>query len=752
MRTTAPRRIPYGTHTGGVGSGFAVVRIAVWGALLLLCGLPSLRADVLTNAAQVLSLSAAQAEQRYPVQVKGVVTAAEPDWAGRFFVQDASSGVFVELISTNHPVAGDEVEVSGVTLPGAYAPIITQPTWRKTGTAPLPPGREVPIEDLMSGIEDGQRLTVTGVIRAIGPDPGTSTNFMLDLAAGGFRLPVITLLPAETDPARLVGAKVRVTGTAAAKFNATLRHLINVTLYVPRLEDLVIVSREAGDPFAEPTLPLNTIAQYQRNLLPGQRVHIRGVVTMQRPGEDFFLEDATGGLHVQSRQTKLLTVGEVVDVVGFPAFENYLPVLEDAIYRPSNEPGQTVKARPATMQEIQDGLHHADLVTLTAKVLDRTLQPGQLFSHRSWTQTTLLLQDNNQLFTAQAELPHGVTTLADIPIGSTIEVTGVCFAETDADQHLRSLKILLPDAAGVRILARPSWLTPGRLLIGLGILFAVLVVAVFWTVMVSQRNAALGRLVTEKEAAQRELQLAHDQLEDRVRERTAQLKFQISARKEAEVQFNATLQERTRLAQELHDTLEQTLTGIALQLDTTSKLFQTKPQAASHHLELARDQVALSQVEVRRSIWNLRSRALEQFDLPSALVTSSKQLTEGTEVRIEVTTKGRVRPLPEIVEDNLLRISQEAMTNIVKHSRATAAEVILDYGAQNILLRISDNGRGFAAPAAGPAEGHFGLLGMAERVKRLNAELDIKSTPGAGTQVRVQVPLERAEPHEAAEL
>src|SRR5882724_12703979 len=84
-------------------------------------------------------------------------------------------------------------------------------------------------------------------------------------------------------------------------------------------------------------------------------------------------------------------------------------------------------------------------------------------------------------------------------------------------------------------------------------------------------------------------------LEDRVKERTAQLKFQKTARKESEVQFKAVLSERTRLAQELHDTLEQTLTGIALQLDTASKLFERNPDGAIRHLELARNLMGQSQ-------------------------------------------------------------------------------------------------------------------------------------------------------------
>jgi signal transduction histidine kinase len=207
------------------------------------------------------------------------------------------------------------------------------------------------------------------------------------------------------------------------------------------------------------------------------------------------------------------------------------------------------------------------------------------------------------------------------------------------------------------------------------------------------------------------------------------------------------LSERTRLAQELHDTLEQTLTGIALQLDTSSKLFPSKPDAANRHLGLARELVAQGQVDVRRSVWDLRSRSLEQFDLPGALITSGKQLTDGTDIHLEVTARGRVRPLPETVEENLLRIAQEAITNVIKHSQATTTEIEIDYGPRNVVLRIKDNGRGFdPAQHTGPNDGHFGLLGIAERAKRLGANLVLESNPGAGTLVMVSVALE-SDPH-----
>jgi len=711
----------------------------------LVCLLPlQATAQLLTNAAQVLSLSAERARQKIPVSVKGIVTAAEPTWNSKFFLQDETSGVFVGNSSSGRPQPGDVVEVTGVTYPGAYAPTITSAKWKKVGTAPLPEPRRVPIEQIMSGVEDGQRVEVVGVVRAVTP---AKTNSDVVILSGGYRLHAFPKTPTDIDPMSLVGARVRVRGTAAATFNTNaLRHLTSVVLFVPEHEDFIVEEIEPGDPFEEPILPLNSIAQYQRDFVPGKRAHVKGVVSLQRPGEDIFINDETGGLHVRTRQAEPFAVGEMVEAAGFPDFDHFLPVLEDAVVRRTGEQHNGVEAKKVTVANIQDGLHHADLITLAAKVLDRSFRRARTGTNGvAQTRTVLMLQQGtNLVFTAEAETPQKETALAEIPIGSTIEVTGICFTESGEDKKLKSLQVLLPDAGSFKLIEKPSWLTPARLLVGLGILLVVAIAAVIWTVMVSKRNAVLSDLILAREKAQAELQQAHDLLEERVKERTAQLKFQITARKESELQFKAVLTERTRLAQELHDTLEQTLTGIALQLDTASKISQARPETANRHLGLARELVAQSQVDVRRSVWDLRSRSLEQFDLPGALINSGKQLTDGTDIHLKVTAKGRVRPLPDTIEENLLRIAQEAMTNVIKHSQATTAEIEIDYGPKNVVLRIKDNGRGFElTQITGPNEGHFGLLGITERAKRLGAECAIQSEPGTGTVVTVRVALEQ---------
>ena len=697
--------------------------------------------ELLTNAADVISLPAERAARSLKVLVTGVVTAADPALKGRFFVQDATGGVFVDNANGSRPEPGDVLEVSGISHVGAYAPIITAPSLRKIGTRPLPTAKLVPVERLMSGAEDSQRIEISGVVRTARVE---GSRLDVELVTGGYRFRAFAPISSDLDPQALVAAHVRVRGTAAEAHNRSLRQLIAAEVYVPALADFVVEQAETINPFNEPVIPLNGLAQYRRDNSLSRQVHVRGTVTLQRLGESLFLQDATGGLQVQSREPSSFSPGQVIEAVGFPSFDNFLPVLQDAAFRTTPEPRVALRPNPASVAEFQNGLHHAELVSLEGKVMDRAVRPMRRpGTDVLGTRTTLVLQSSNVIFTAEADEPRGEGALSTIPIGSSVLVNGVCLTEIDSDGKMKSFRLLLGSPPDVRIVRKPSWLTPQRLLVGLAILGSVLILIVSWTVMLSRKNSALNYLIHEREKAQVELQQAHDQLEHRVKERTAQLKFQITARKESELQFKGVLAERTRLAQELHDTVEQTLTGIALQLDTAAKLYERDANGALHHLELARTLMAKSQVEVRRSVWDLRSRALAQFDLAGALAASARQITSGTGVQAELETKGPARLLPEVVEENLLRIGQEALTNVIKHARANLAGIELEFGAEQVTLQIKDNGIGFAPEhAVGPNEGHFGLLGMSERAKRLEGHLKVWSEPGKGTTVRVEIPLE----------
>jgi signal transduction histidine kinase/ligand-binding sensor domain-containing protein len=206
--------------------------------------------------------------------------------------------------------------------------------------------------------------------------------------------------------------------------------------------------------------------------------------------------------------------------------------------------------------------------------------------------------------------------------------------------------------------------------------------------------------------------------------------------------FSLVLEERGRLAREIHDTLAQGFVGISSQLDAVALTLNGQVDTARKHLELARKMVRHSLTEARRSVMDLRASALEDHDLPAALSEAAHQWTAGSPVDVFVDVQGENRALPEETEQHLLRIAQEAVTNAVKHAHASEVRIHLKMAGRKLSLRVADNGQGFEQDEAfSEVGGHFGLLGMRERAERLGGELRLHSERGQGTEVAVTVPL-----------
>jgi len=144
--------------------------------------------------------------------------------------------------------------------------------------------------------------------------------------------------------------------------------------------------------------------------------------------------------------------------------------------------------------------------------------------------------------------------------------------------------------------------------------------------------------------------------------------------------------------------------------------------------------------DARHAIWDMRSQALQEGDLVSALNTNLQQLTEGSAVAARLTVTGRPRRVSALLENDLLHIGQEALCNAVKHAHAQTIELNLDFGETDIRLSVKDDGCGFAPGAAPPRNDSFGLIGMRERVRQWRGQLLVQSQPGAGTQILATLP------------
>ncbi len=263
--------------------------------------------------------------------------------------------------------------------------------------------------------------------------------------------------------------------------------------------------------------------------------------------------------------------------------------------------------------------------------------------------------------------------------------------------------MILRSAADLKIVRQSSWWTPQRLRWTLCILSIVLLGAGIWVWTLRRRVSLQTMAIQEK------------------------------------IKREAVLQERMRIARELHDNLEQELAGVRMQLELTAATVSTAPQSAVASLQMARTMVSHSQAEARRSVWELRSQVLENRTLAAALSATASVVEYGAPIEIKVS--GYPHILPMRIESNLLRIAQEAMTNAIKHAEPDHISVHLSYDAEGTRLKICDDGCGFSVENAPDGQtGHFGLLGMRERVDKIGGKLDITSTAGKGTCIEVFVP------------
>ncbi|GAA3409070.1 sensor histidine kinase [Streptosporangium vulgare] len=241
---------------------------------------------------------------------------------------------------------------------------------------------------------------------------------------------------------------------------------------------------------------------------------------------------------------------------------------------------------------------------------------------------------------------------------------------------------------------------------GLGILVA----AVF--------AAIVTELLQREQRARVELAEAHEQLRDYA----------------AQAERLATVQERNRVARDIHDGLGHSLTVVQMQVKAARAVLPTDTAKADEILAKAQDQSEAALAEVRRSVRTLREPR-ETPPLPDVLQALA-ELTSAAGVTTRVAISGEQRPLPDETREALFRAAQEGLTNVRKHARATRADLVLDYADTAVRLAVRDDGAGSAsAPASG-----FGLVGLRERAEHLGGRLSVESAPGAGYTLSMEVP------------
>jgi len=445
----------------------------------------------LTTAESAHDLPAEQASRGYPEHLRLVVTYYDPDTdpkVGAFFACDPT-GCIVALVPPR-PVLpiklGTVVEVTGRSDPGNYAPIMIASRVRAVGEAPVPfgPARRS-LAELMTGADDSHWVEVEGVVHSV---TRAAHNVTLTLALPDGIIRAVTPLDAGADYDRLVDATVVMHANAGPLYNQH-RQLVGVRLLFPSLAAVRIEEPAQPNPFLLPIRASSQLLQFTPGAPGAHRVRVKGRVTLQWPGRWIYIQDGSQGVFVPTLDKTALRLGDVVDVVGFPAMGEYSLMLEDAVLRPENG-GPTVAAALVTAQEALKGEHDGQLIRIAGKLVNQDLTSAD---------PTLVMSSGGMLFFAV--LPGG-TNVADISAwrpGSELELTGICAMEVDkylsaqreGAAQPKSFRVLLRSSQDVRVMHRPTWWTAGRVLALLAICLLIILFGTLWV-------AALKRRVEER--------------------------------------------------------------------------------------------------------------------------------------------------------------------------------------------------------------------------------------------------------------
>ncbi len=686
---------------------------------------PSPAADALTTASQVRALTEEEARRAIPVCLRGVYMGeADPEGIA-FVIQDETEGIYVQgpadLVAGL--CRGDLLEVQGVSDPGGFAPYVVAQTLRKVGQRPIPAPISVTLDELNAGQMDAKWIELAGIVRSVEPKlpsdsapppPGTRyaaplqgsaqaarPKVKMKLASGSAR--VVVEVNGAFNPEDYVDAEVRLRGLCFNLHN-DIRQFVRPFVQVPRGVEVVVERPPPGNPFdGQPRLVASLLRFDQLSGKLGHRIHVRGVVIHHQPGAVLWIRDGDHSLRVETTQAGALQAGDEVDVLGFAAVRDYSALLEDAVFRKrSVQP----PPRPHVLTDVAGALlRDADLVQLDARLTELRRFADSVSLTLAWGQTSV---------PAQMRLLPDARVPDDWLPGSLVRISGLCSVVTDEAGPLgglwepNSFQLLLRSPADLSVMQPPPWWNAER---------------VVW-VLSGFLSLALGTVAVVMLASRR------------------RVKDQEHRRAMAEAEFTAILSERNRVAREIHDTLSQNLSAISVQLELARTHAADISPPARSHIGTAHKLARAALAEARDSIWNMRSHVLEKGDLGDALEGILTRMVEGTGVVPTMRVEGDRRRLSPMIENNLLRIGQEAITNASKHAKPAHVDVTLAFNGRTVRLAVQDDGLGFVTGLQPTGDRRsFGLVGIRERAELLGASVEIKSAPGQGTRVVVAVPV-----------
>ncbi len=660
----------------------------------------------LLTAAAVRSLTVEEAQQHRPVRLRGVVTFYEENIFSRF-IQDETAGIYLSDSGQPmvHLLPGQLVEVEGTTEPGEYAPTVVPQNIQVIGEAPLPTPKPVTYEQMASGMDDSQFVEITGTVRSVQQLQDASQLYMIEIATGSGRLTVYARQLPVAQAESMVDSDVRARGVCSTKFNHQ-RQLFAVRLMVPEVEDLVVELPAPADPFAVNARTIGSLLQFNPLETYGHRIKVSGTVIYFEAGRKIVLQDGDHGVEVQIQGRDTVALGDQVEALGFVSQGDYTPAMQDAIYRKISD-GQPLQPTRVTPDEALRGKHDCQLIQVTGTLLDRAV---------NGTEKYLVLQQDGFIYHAYLSQSENRDAFAGLENGSHVAITGVCRIDpgewlAGENWRAKSFQVELRSIGDVLVLNSPSWWTLRK---------------VFWIAAAVSVMAlsALGWVWV---------------LRRQVAERGRQLELEIQERQFAERRGEIE-QERTRVAQDLHDELGSTLTEISM-LGTLARTPALPPTDREHYLDKLTHASRAVVATLDEIVWAVNPKYDSVASLASYYSLFAQRFLNlaGIACRLQVAEIFPNAPLDSRLRHGIFLAFKEALNNAVRHSGASQILIAMEVVENQLKIAVVDNGRGFNPADRMP--GSDGLANIQERMSKLGGRCEITSEPGKGTTIEFWLPL-----------
>ena len=572
------------------------------------------------------------------------------------------------------------------------------------------PGAEIDIlpSELFNPDKRGKLVRLTGLVRDAFCDESDPNYIYLTLLRDSisFHAMLATHNSCHVDARTFIGAEVSIQGQCLDAEESLHRHAGRILL-VSGTENLRVIHPPGG---VDDDVPDLASLRYRPPADFSQlgRHRVTGTVRAVWQGDAALLETDRGDIiQLRFRLDGIPVCGQRIAAIGFPETDLYYLSLVHADWTPqagvSRPERPVVDISPRYLLENPDGrrqirvLANGGVFRLHGTV--RFLPEGPSNDARFY------LESHGRLVAIDASAFPSV--LDSLAVGCKVSATGVCVLDMESrnpvtgPSRARGFFLVLRRASDIVVLSSPSWWTPVRLFAVIGTLLAVILLILIWNLALRRCSERRGRELAE----------------ERLCRITSELK----------------VEERTRLAVELHDALSQTLTGISMKIGVLQTFSKDMPPAFRRHLQFVTIAIDTCRRELKNCLWDLRSQALEEADFETALRRTLCQNLGPDRLALHLDIP-RNR-LTDHTMHILLQAIRELVTNSIRHGHAEHISITGKQENGRLSFSVRDDGSGFDPSAApGIAEGHFGLQGIRERIARYGGELQIESAPGKGTQ------------------